>query len=68
MANYYYVNDNAGGGDHEVHELGCYWLGIAKSTTLFRYHQNCYTAAQAAKNIYSNSNGCIHCSPACHTG
>ena len=29
----YYVNDNAQpNGDHEVHESGCYWLGLARST------------------------------------
>ena len=68
MANFYYVNDNAGGGDHEVHEQGCYGLSQARSTTHLGWHQNCYTAVQAAKQVYLNSNGCAHRSPACHTG
>jgi hypothetical protein len=65
----YYVNDNAQpNGDHEVHEQGCYWLGLARSTTDLGEHSHCSTAVAAAKRIYWNSNGCKTCCPACHTG
>jgi hypothetical protein len=64
----YYVNDNAqSNGDHEVHKYGCVWLSKVKSKTYLGTHQNCYTAVQKAKQIYSNSNGCATCSSACHT-
>lgn len=65
----YYVNDNAQpNGDHEVHREGCYWLGVAQSTTSLGYHWNCADAVAAAKRKYRQSNGCAHCAPECHTG
>ena len=64
----YSVNDNAqSNGDHEVHESGCYWLGLAKSTTYLGNFTSCDPAVAAAKRIYRQSNGCAHCSPNCHT-
>ena len=64
----YYVNDTAqSNGDHEVHEDGCYWLSIARSTTYLGNFTSCHPAVAAAKRIYPQSNGCIHCSPNCHT-
>jgi hypothetical protein len=62
------VNDNAqSNGDHEVHEDGCYWLSLATSATDLGFHVSCSGAVAKAKLTYRQSNGCIHCSPACHT-
>lgn len=65
----YYVNDRPQdeSGDHEVHKDGCYWLGLANSTTALGNHDQCGTAVVAAKRIYRDSNGCKICSPTCHT-
>ena len=64
----YYVNDNPqSNGDHEVHKYGCYWLGLVKSRTYVGDHPTCRGAVREAKKIYPKSNGCAHCSSACHT-
>jgi len=64
----YYVNNHAqSNGDHEVHKAGCYYLKLAISTTDLGNHTGCYSAVVAAKQIYKQSNGCIYCSPSCHT-
>ena len=65
----YYVNDTAqpNSGDHEVHESGCFWLGLAASTTYLGDFISCHQAVVAAKRIYPRSNGCATCSPGCHT-
>lgn len=69
MASHYYVNDKPqSNGDHEVHEDGCYWLGLVQSKTYLGYLNSCREAVTAAKKVYWQSNGCRHCSPACHTG
>ena len=68
MSDRYYVNDTAQfNGDHEVLKLGCYWLGLAQSTTDLGYHASCHSAVAAAKLRYRQSNGCVHCATACHT-
>jgi hypothetical protein len=68
MSDRYYVNNTAQpNGDHEVHKEGCYWLGLASSKTDLGYHGTCHTAVAAARAYHRQSNGCIHCSPVCHT-
>lgn len=63
----YYVNDHAqNNGDHEVHMEGCPYLSQARSTTYLGEFANCREAVAAAKRIYSKSDGCYHCCPACH--
>jgi len=66
----YYVNlTESSEGDHEVHEDGCYWLSIASRKTHLGAYDNCRPAVTKAKQYhFSNSNGCKHCSPDCHTG
>ena len=65
MANYY-VNKNVDNrGDHEVHREGCAWMPSERD--YLGDHANCHTAVAAAKQRYTRTNGCIHCSPACHT-
>jgi len=68
MSDRYYVNNNAqANGDHEVHKLGCYYLGLASSTRDLGLHDTCRSAVAAAKTIYWKSNGCAFCAAACHT-
>jgi hypothetical protein len=62
----YFVNTNAQpNGDHEVHKRGCRWMPI--SPIALGYHSGCFSAVQAAKRYYTQSNGCAFCSPLCHT-
>ena len=69
MAKHYYVNDNAQpNGDHEVHEDGCSWLDLAISKSHLGLFETCHPAVEVAKEKYPQSNGCAHCSSACHTG
>lgn len=64
----YYVNDNAQtNGDHEVHTSGCPYFHLIVSKTDLGNHYGCASAVQKAKTIYPQSNGCYHCSNACHT-
>ena len=64
----YYVNDRAqSNGDHEVHKHGCHWLSLATDTTYLGDFSSCHPAVAAAKKVYYQSNGCVHCSPDCHT-
>ena len=64
----YYVNDNVQkNGEHEVHKEGCSWLPAAHNRTYLGQHSSCHTAVAAARRIYRQSNGCYHCSRACHT-
>lgn len=65
----YYVNRNAQpNGDHEVHTAHCNWLRLAQSVLDLGDHYSCATAVAKAKLTYPKSNGCVHCSPSCHTG
>lgn len=64
----YYVNrTRQANGDHEVHAHGCYWLSLATSTSDLGDHGSCVTAVATAKRLYPTANGCVHCSPLCHT-
>ena len=60
MARYYVNNSAQNNGDHEVHKEGCYKKDLG-------LHSNCSTAVKEAKKTFSQSNGCIICSPECHT-
>ncbi len=64
----YCVNMNEqDNGDHEVHEEGCAWYPEPKNQLDLGYHINCFSAVEKAKETYPQSNGCKHCSEACHT-
>ena len=65
----YYVNDSPQptSGDHEVHRDGCYWLGLARSTTPLGDHPSCHGALDVASFHYRQVDGCAHCSPDCHS-
>ena len=66
---YYYVNKNAQtNGDHEVHQTsGCPTPAAPHNRIDLGYHTSCHSAVQAARQYYSQVNGCYHCSNACHT-
>lgn len=67
----YCVNKNAQSvtGDHEVHDLaskeGC--LPDPENRLNLGSHPSCHEAVAAAKQHYSDSNGCYHCANECHT-
>ncbi len=67
MAKYYVNNNPQSNGDHEVHNSGCPWLNLINSKKDLGFHLNCKSAVLEAKKTYKQSNGCVHCSNACHT-
>ena len=68
MANYFVNTNPQPNGDHEVHRDGCYWLTLVANPRFLGAFATCGPAVQAAKNLgYHKANGCIHCSPLCHT-
>jgi sortase (surface protein transpeptidase) len=68
MKKAYYVSDVADDkGDHEVHIVTCDRLPSAVNRSYLGEHDYCYTAVQAAKNYFTQVNGCKYCNLACHT-
>ncbi|HEU4885432.1 MAG TPA: hypothetical protein VFT45_24505 [Longimicrobium sp.] len=69
MATTYYVNTKAQpNGDHEVHTETCDWLPSAENRMYLGEFTSCDEAVDEAKKTYpTTTNGCIHCSEACHT-
>ncbi len=66
---FYYVNKNAQeNGDHEVHKWGCEWMPIEENRIYLGEFDSCSPAVREARTYYEQSNGCTHCSSACHTG
>lgn len=64
----YYVNKRAqSNGDHEVHEQTCRYLPIIENRMYLGNFSNCDEAVREAKKSYSAANGCLTCSPSCHT-
>lgn len=64
----YYVNDNAqANGDHEVHKEGCAWMPAVHNRTYLGEFSSCGPAVAAARQHYSQVNGCYYCSNECHT-
>ncbi|MGC4089426.1 MAG: hypothetical protein QM756_16365 [Polyangiaceae bacterium] len=62
----YYVNNNAQPtGEHEVHMTGCSYMPTSK--TNLGDHATCQSAVRAAKQYYTNVDGCYYCARACHT-
>jgi hypothetical protein len=56
-------------GDHEVHDLGstkeC--LPDIDNRMDLGHHATCRTAVSAAKELFSDVNGCYYCANECHT-
>lgn len=64
----YYVNKNAqSNGDHEVHKEGCSYMPNAENRIYLGDFSSCNGAVNAARNHYSQVNGCYYCSRPCHT-
>ncbi len=66
---YYYVNKNAQStGEHEVHTTSCNHGPLYESNKQsLGSHSDCKSAVQAAKQYYSNVDGCYYCCNECHT-
>lgn len=64
----YYVNKNAqDNGDHEVHQQGCDFLPQPENRIYLGTFSSCHEAVVAARQHYSQVNGCYFCSRECHT-
>lgn len=64
----YYVNKNAqSNGDHEVHHEECPYLPQVQNRIYLGDYSNCEPAVTKATTHYHQVNGCIKCSPNCHT-
>lgn len=65
----YYVNTTAqSNGDHEVHRADCSWMPENQNRLYLGEFLSCREAVWKAKQYFSQSNGCYHCSRECHTG
>lgn len=67
MARYYVNKNGQNNGDHEVHTTGCSWLPKPENRIYLGDFASCKPAVKVAKTHYAQSNGCAHCSSACHT-
>jgi len=65
----YYVNTQAqANGDHEVHQAtGCPTPAAPQHQRDLGEHTGCQSAVRAARQHYSQVNGCAYCASACHT-
>ncbi len=66
----YCVNTRAqSNGDHEVHDVtaGKSCLPDPANRLNLGIFSSCSGAVIQAKRSYTQSNGCVHCAPACHT-
>lgn len=65
----YCVNKNAqSDGYDEVHDTdSCTHLPDWHNRESLGWHADCKAAVKKAKDTYSKSDGCAHCSSACHT-
>lgn len=65
----YYINEKQQWGfgyNHEVHKEGCYWM---PSTRKYLGEFSSESAAlAAAKRLYNDADGCVHCCPSIHKG
>ena len=68
MAQYYVNKQKQDNGDHEVHKSDCDYLPNEENRIYLGEFTSCHGAVEKAKEHFPQSNGCIHCSPECHTG
>jgi hypothetical protein len=64
MAKYYVSEEPHLHGTHEVHAETCMYLPL--NVQYLGEFTNCYEAVRAAKEYYSQVNGCYTCSRPCH--
>lgn len=68
MKSNYYVNKIAqSNGDHEIHKETCFYFPSSQNRQYLGAFESCQDAVKESKKTYSTTNGCIHCSPTCHT-
>ena len=64
----YYVNKNAQPtGEHEVHKPTCVWLPYVENRIYLGDFTTSAEALKAARQFYSNVDGCKKCCPEIHT-
>lgn len=56
-------------GDHEVHDLGTEEGCLPKLDNRIDlgHHTTCRSAVSAARELFADVNGCVHCATECHT-
>ncbi|WBQ09279.1 hypothetical protein L2D01_10260 [Hyphomonadaceae bacterium ML37] len=63
----YYVNKRAQAtGEHEVHRDGCSYLPAPENRVYLGDFPDCHHAIEKARSMFGKSDGCYHCSYACH--
>lgn len=68
MKQKYYANENPQpNGDYEVHANTCRYFPMMYSVRYLGEFDTCQEAVREAKKRYPKANGCVHCSPSCHT-
>lgn len=67
MASYYVNRNEQANGDHEVHKEGCSWIPEERNRIYLGEFNSCHGAVIAARQHYSQVNGCYYCSNPCHT-
>ncbi len=67
MPRYYVHKKPDDDGNHEVHRAGCFDLPLEKNRIDLGVFNTCHPAVRKAREHYTNVDGCIHCSKACHT-
>lgn len=70
MADYYVNRKAQPNGDHEVHDKAAcppQFFPSSENALYLGSYSTCAQAVQAARTYFSQVNGCIYCSPACHT-
>jgi hypothetical protein len=67
MAQYYVNKNGQDNGDHEVHVSGCSYMPESHNRISLGDFSGCKGAVAAAREHFSQSNGCYYCSNECHT-
>lgn len=67
MASYYRNKNAQTNGDHEVHREACSWMPAVSNQQYIGEFASCAPAVAKARETDRSADGCIHCSPACHT-
>ncbi len=67
MTNYVMNINSQSNGDHEVHKITCKNLPNPGNRLYLGDFSNCHEAISEAKKYDPKADGCIHCSPECHT-
>lgn len=67
MAHYFVNKEAQPSGDHEVHTSMCRYLPASHHREYLGAFGDCATAIAAARVLFRQVNGCVHCAAPCHT-